>query len=143
VLIQIFDLIVSGIVPFMDFQCTELIMPSCAVLHDSARSEHLHRLLLVSAYVFVFCSKARRWSKQLDFEIGFREANTAFVLEVTKSESEDTFAGLYGVCSTGVSILFIFFFFSNTKKSYVCHYIKKKKKNLKLSCMFKKKEQIK
>ena len=63
-LIQIFDLIVSGTVPFMDFQCTELIMPSWAVHHDTARREYLLRLLLVSAYVFVFWSKARRWNKQ-------------------------------------------------------------------------------
>ena len=68
-LIQIFDLIVSGTVPFMDFQCTELIMPSWAVHHDTARREYLLGLLLVSAYVFGFWSKARRWNKQLDLKL--------------------------------------------------------------------------
>ena len=36
-----------------------------------------------------------------DFEIGFHEANTTFVLGVMKSKSDDTFAGFYGICSEG------------------------------------------
>jgi hypothetical protein len=84
-------------------------MPSCAVHHDTASREYLLRLLLVSAYVFVFWSKARRWNKQLDFKIGFHEANTTFVLEVIKSKSEDTFAGFCGIYSEGY--LFYFYFF--------------------------------
>jgi hypothetical protein len=96
-LIQIFDLTILGRVPFMDFQCTQPIMPSWAVHLDTARREYLQGLMLVSAYVFVFWSKARRWNRQLHFEIGFHEANIAFVLEVMKSKSEDTFAGFYGI----------------------------------------------
>ena len=105
-LIQIFDLTILGRVPFMDFQWTQLIMPSWAVHLDTARREYLLGLLLVSAYVFVFWSKARRWNKQLDFEIGFHEANTAFVLVVIKSKSEDTLAGFYGICSGGIYFIY-------------------------------------
>ena len=61
-----------------------------------------------------------------DFEIGFHEANTAFVLEVMKSKSDDTFAGFYGICSEGY-LFYLFLFFSRTRRRAMCHYIKKKK----------------
>jgi hypothetical protein len=120
-LIQILDLIVSGTDPFMDFQCTKLIMSSWAVHHDTARQEYFLRLLLVSVYVFVFWSKDRRWNKQLDFEIGFHEANTTFVLEVIKSKFEDTFAGFYGIYSEGY-LFYLFLFFLEHAGSYVSLY---------------------
>ena len=113
-LIQIFDLTVLGRVPFMYFQCTQLIMPSRAVHHDTARREYLLGLLLVLSYVFVFWSKARRWNKKLDFEIGFSHSKHCICIRGHKKQIWRHFAGFYGICFEGY-LFYLFFFFLNTE----------------------------